>query len=118
MVEKSDTIDQLTIGIIYKNNACIATMFDGEECTGSSKLIRSDVLYRPDIRDKGATPTDNQKWQGSWLHYNGDSAPMLNDGIVESFLMDGGCAIEYFNHEEMESESQVFRQHPKKNYFC
>ena len=57
MIEKSDTIDQISIGIIYKNNACIATMFDGEECTGSSMLIRSDILYRPDIMGKGSVPT-------------------------------------------------------------
>jgi len=112
MIKKSDAADQISIGIIYKppattcdnppcpnNNPmpCNATIFDETECAGSSKLIRSDVIYRPDIKSRGAVPTKEQRWQGSWLHYNEDKWPMLANGMVQSILYDGGCAIEIFN---------------------
>lgn len=97
---------------------CLATIFDEPECAGSSKLIRSDVLYRPDIKSAGAVPTKEQRWQGSWLHYNQDKWPMLNNGMVQSILYDGGCAIEIFNEGYFQSESYTMREPPSENYRC
>lgn len=64
MIDKSDEADQISIGIIYvckgddcTHNACNATIYNESECSGASKLIRSDILYRPDIKEKGADPT-------------------------------------------------------------
>ena len=69
MIDKSDVVDQITIGIIYNtgpgpcdpeeevcHKACLATIFNDAECSGASKLIRSDILYRPDIRMAPAKP--------------------------------------------------------------
>merc|ERR1719384_2757503 len=97
MIDKSDEADQITIGIIYNNNACQATIFNESEGSGSSKLIRSDIIYRPDITEKGSVPTQDQIWQGSWLRYDEDKWPMLKSGTVELILYNGGCAIEIFN---------------------
>ena len=69
MIDKSDEADQISIGIIYKPPtctdppctteapACNATIFNESECSGASKLIRSDIIYRPDIKEAGAVPT-------------------------------------------------------------
>jgi len=117
MIGKSDEADQITIGIIY-NNACQATIFNESECSGSSKLIRSDIIYRPDITEKGSVPTQDQLWQGSWLHYDEDKWPMLKSGTVESILYNGGCAIEIFNEGKFQSESYTMRMPPSENYHC
>lgn len=64
MIDKSDEADQISIGIIYvckgpdcNHKACNATIYNESECSGASKLIRSDIIYRPDIKEKGAEPT-------------------------------------------------------------
>ena len=73
MIDKSDEADQISMGIIYKpptdppictdppctplGPACNATIFNESECSGASKLIRSDIIYRPDIKEAGAVPT-------------------------------------------------------------
>lgn len=64
MIKKADEADQISIGIIYvckgeecNHNACNATIYNESECSGASKLIRSDINYRPDIKEKGAEPT-------------------------------------------------------------
>lgn len=74
MIGKSDEADQISIGIIYIPKpdppttctdppcnpigpACNATIFNESECSGASKLIRSDIIYRPDIKEQGAVPT-------------------------------------------------------------
>jgi len=66
MIGKSDVADQVSIGIIYipppevnPSRPCHATIYNESECAGSSKLIRSDIMYRPDIKEKGAIPTQD-----------------------------------------------------------
>ena len=141
----SDTVDQLTIGVAKppccpvepgdccdRNHpnwpdcdnepatVCLATVYSENDCGGESKLIRSDVVYRPNAWDpiKKYVGYDT-KVKGSWATYNGPTWSHFSQGTAESVLFTGGCAIEVFNEtNHFMSESYTMRMDPSKNYAC
>jgi len=127
----SDRIDQISIGVAKPPccgdscppedhpEVCLATVYSDSDCGGASKKIRSDVIYRP----QEWMPVDNSipyttRVKGSWDHYNGASWAHFGNGMNQSVLFEGGCAIEVFNHGNFQSESYTMRQDPSKNYSC
>lgn len=130
----SDRIDQISIGVAKPPccngdtecppttndpEVCLATVYSDNDCGGASKKIRSDVLYRPrewDPIDANVPYTTRVK--GSWNHYDGASWSHFGNGMNQSVLFEGGCAIEVFNEVNFGSESFTMRQDPTKNYSC
>jgi len=131
----SDRIDQITVGVASppccgeecppcenppcEEHICLATVYSDEDCGGASKKIRSDVVYRPhDWEPIDNTVPYTTRVKGSWDHYDGDSWEHFGNGMNQSVLFDGSCAIEVFNIGNFRSESFTMRQDPSKNYSC
>ena len=130
----SDRIDQISIGVAKPPccttpdgpicppehpEVCIATVYSDGDCGGASKKIRSDVLYRPkEWEPINASIPYATRIKGSWDHYNGAFWEHFGNGMNQSVLFEGRCAIEVFNHVNFQSESFTMRQDPSKNYSC
>ena len=98
---------------------CLVTVFSEPNCEGESKLIRSDINYRPNIWDPLVEdPSYEDRVKGSWTTYGSGFWSKFNSGMTESAWMTGGCTIELFNEGAFKSESQTVRYDPTRNYEC
>merc|ERR1739844_304671 len=135
MSNEADKIDQIRIGV-KPLDACWGVIYEMAGCAGSSKIIRSDIHYRPDMDRAPYKPTEMQILQGSWMEYHcdavryaantvtaaedtkenhdqqrakGDFVPMLEAGTAQSAYIKGGCAIEAFNDVNFAADSFTMR---------
>ena len=71
MSNEADKVDQLRMGV-KPLDGCWGIIYEMASCAGNSKIIRSDIHYRPDIDRAPFKPTEMDILKGSWMEYHGD----------------------------------------------
>lgn len=98
---------------------CVATVYEKNDCKGEAFLIRSD------IRAPGqafSTLDKEQKWMGSWDHYDSQNDVLLAAGKIRSVMFKEigakRCVVEFFNSNDFHGDSVTLKSNSEQGETC
>lgn len=102
-----------------ENAECVATVYELDDCMGEAFIIRSDIRA-PSV--DYSTLDKDQKWMGSWDHYDSTKDPLLVDGKIKSVMFKGfgakRCVVEFFNANDFKGDSITVKSKPENGEMC